>query len=444
MRRALRWLTGAATALSLAATSTAAGAMGLIRDSEIEQTLREMSAPIFQAAGLPPASVNIYIINDRSLNAFVAGGRNMFLHTGLLMQLDTPEELLGVIAHEAGHIAGGHLARRQIKIRGAQGPVLLGQLLAVAAGIAGGGAAAAAVATGTQSLAIRDILRFSRSEEASADQAALDYLSRANVNPAGLLKVMERFRGQEVLTIGSVDPYVLAHPLSTQRIQLMERRIAEAADKFFPEDEKRVYWHSRMRAKLSGFLEDPDRVLDRYEGAAEDEEKLYATAVAYHRRADRARAVEQIDKLLESHPNDPFYLELKGQILFESGDAVAAVPLYREAVRLRPRDALLQSGLGRALLALRTPAADAEALEVLSSARRADPSDAAALRALATAYARSGDNGMATLATAERYALSGNLRDANVHARRATALLPEGSPGWLRAQDILALKSNDN
>ncbi|MCL5778729.1 M48 family metalloprotease [Limibaculum sp. FT325] len=417
-----------------------AQAFGLIRDAEIERTLASMSAPVFSAAGLSPASIDIFIINDPSLNAFVAGGRNVFLHTGLLIQLETPEQLIGVIAHETGHIAGGHLARRMINLRNAQGPALIGLLLGVAAAAAAGsGDAGAAIAMGSQSLITRNLLRFNRAEEAAADQAALDYLARARVSPEGMLQVLEKFRGQEVLSVGNLDPYTLTHPLSTQRVQLIQREVAAAQSRSFPDDPERDYWHARMRAKLEGFLSSPQRVLDKYEDAAETETVLYAKAVAYHRLPDQPRALAAMDRLLALRPNDPFYLELKGQLLFEQARPEEAVTFYRKAVAAAPAEPLLKAGLGRVLLALGTKSADAEALQILESARRDDPGDPSMLRDLAVAYNRAGNDGMAALVTAERLALGGDRKDAALHARRASTILPEGSPGWLRAQDIVAL-----
>jgi predicted Zn-dependent protease len=417
------------------------GAAGLIRDAEIERTLDEMSAPIFAAAGIRPQSIDIYILNDRSLNAFVGNGNNMFLHTGLLQTLESPEELEAVIAHETGHIAGGHLARRQITLRNARGPAMLGVLLGIAAGIAGGGDAGAAVIAGSQSAVQRTLLRYNRGEEAAADQAALDYLARARIDPIGLERVFGRFRGQEVFNVGNVDPFVLTHPLSAERMQLIERRVAEAAGRNYPARPEIAYWHGRMRAKLTGFLDNPTRVLDRLEGEPETEEALYKKAVALYRLPAMREAIDATDRLIAMRPDDPFYIELKGQILFETGHAEQAVPLYRKAVALAPGEPLLEAGLGRALLALNTKAADAEALGVLQKARSRDLADAAALRDLATAYSRAGQQGMAALATAERYALTGRLEDAMLHARRAASAMPEGSPGWLRAQDILSLKA---
>jgi predicted Zn-dependent protease len=440
MRQLMKNLLAGSIALALGLLPQLTAAAGLIRDAEIERTLKGMAGPIFQAAGYPPNGIDLYIINDRSLNAFVANGNNMFLHTGLLQTLETPEELLAVIAHETGHIAGGHQARRQINIRNARGPALLGVLVGIAAGVAGGGGAGTAVLAGSQSVIQRTLLRYNRGEESAADQAALDYLARARVDPIGLLKLLGRFRGQEVFNLGNVDPFVQTHPLSAERMQLVERRVAEAAEREFPADPERDYWHGRMRAKLIGFLDSPERVLDRLEGEAETEEVLYSKAVALYRLPAMSEAIAATDRLIALRPNDPFYIELKGQILFETGYADQAVPLYRQAVRLAPGEPLLEAGLGRALLSLNRPEADAEALEVLQNARRRDLGDAAALRALATAYSRAGDQGMAALATAERYALTGRIKDAMLHARRAAAALPEGSPGWLRAQDILSLE----
>ncbi|MEO1317832.1 MAG: M48 family metalloprotease, partial [Pseudomonadota bacterium] len=279
--------------------------MSLIRDAEIERTLWDMSGSIFRAANLPPSSVKIFIVNDRRINAFVAAGRNMFLNTGLMMELETPEELIGVIAHEAGHIAGGHTARRQQEISAAAGPALIGTLLGIAAAAAGAPEVGLAAIAGSQSVALRNLLRYSRGEEAAADQAALAYLNRADISPEGLRKVLQRFRGQEVLSVGNLDPYTLTHPLSTDRLQLIERAADEAAGKSFPEDPNRVYWHARMRAKLQGFLDRPERVLDRTSEEPETELNLYARAVAHHRRPDPVRAVETVDRLIASRPDDP-------------------------------------------------------------------------------------------------------------------------------------------
>lgn len=427
------------------AFTPSAQAVSLIRDAEIERTLKTISSPILQAAGLAPSSVEFYIINNRNLNAFVAGGRRIFLNTGLMIELQTSEELLGVIAHETGHIVGGHEARRAINLRNAQGPALVGLLVGIAAGVAAGSPdVGTALASGSQGALTRSFLRNNRAEEASADQAGLSYLTRAGINPVGLLKVLERFRGQEVLQIGSVDPYILTHPLGTQRMALIQRRVEETASRDWPQDAERDYWHARMRAKLSGFLQSPERVLNRLSELPETELTLYEKAIALHRAPDTSGALAAVDKLIAMRPSDPFYIELRGQILLESGRAEQAVPDYRKATQLAPDTPLLLAGLGRSLLQLNTPAANAEALKVLKQARSRDLADVASLRDLSVAYERSGDTGMATLAQAELNALRGNVKLAARFARQASTLLPEGSAGWLRAQDILKLDISDD
>ncbi len=441
-RNLARSLAAASALVAAAAFADPASARGLIRDAEIERTLGEMSAPIFQAAGYGADGIDIYILNDRSLNAFVANGSNMFLHTGLIQILESPEELMAVIAHETGHIAGGHQSRRQITVRGAKGPALVALLAGIAAGAVGGPELGSAIIAGGQGATLRGLLRYNRGEEASADQAALNYLARAEVDPRGLYDVFSRFRDQEVLISGNRDPFLQTHPLSTERLQLIERRLDESAGRTYPERADRDYWHARMRAKLIGFLDRPERVLDRLEGKPETEISLYKKTVALYKLPDLKQAIAATDRLIAMRPNDPFYIELKGQILFESGNAEAAVPLYRRAAQLAPGEPLLEAGLGRALLALDRPEADAEALRVLKAARNRDLGDGFGLRALATAYARAGDQGMASLATAERFAIAGRMEDAQLHARRASDVLPNGSPGWLRAQDILSMKLN--
>ncbi|MEM6972045.1 MAG: M48 family metalloprotease [Pseudomonadota bacterium] len=423
-----------------------AHAFSLIRDAEIERTVDRLSLPIFRAAGVNADSVPIYLINDSSLNAFVAGGRNMFFNTGLLSTLEKPEELQGVIAHELGHITGGHLARRQIAIDEAKGPALLGLVLGVAAAAAGAGGAGLAAGLGLTNATTRNFLRFNRAEEAAADQAALQYMNRAGIDPAGLQSVIARFRGQEVLTFGSLDPYTQTHPLTTDRMQLIDNAAQQAATREWPRNPEVDYWHARMRAKLQGFLSSPRRTLSSQRKAPgadlpqAEEIALYRRTIALHRLPDPPAAVAAADQLIALRPNDAYYHELKGQILFESGQAAAAVPAFRRAVSLEPRSPLIKTGLGRALLAMRTAAADAEALQVLESARRDDGADAAGMRDLAIAYERAGRRDFATLVTAERMALIGRRSEAVRFATQASALLAEGTPGWLRAQDILAMK----
>ena len=423
-----------AAAGALALLGAPAAAQSLIRDAEIERTLDRLAAPVLEAAGLSPGRVEILIAEDPSLNAFVATPQAMVLHSGLLSRFERPETLIGVIAHEAGHIAGGHLQRRAIAARQLQGPAAVAMALAIAAGAAGGGEAAAALAIGGPEAARRSFLSHTRAEEAAADQAALDAMTGAGIDPDGMLDILRSFAGQEVFLSDRLDPYAVTHPLSSERIALLERRVAAASTRGARLDPELAYWHDRMQTKLDAFLERPERVLARLEREdPEAETTLYARAIALHRMARTEEALAELERLLRRRPDDPFFWELRGQILLEAGRADEAVEPLRRAVALAPDEPLIRGLLGRALLGAGDPR---EALETLERAARDDPGDARVLRDLAYAYARAGRDGDAALATAERLAVAGAFQEAHRQARRAQDLLPEGSPGWLRADDI--------
>lgn len=426
----------AALALTLAAVPAAAA--GLIRDAEIERTLDRIAAPLLRAAALNPATVQIYIVSDPEPNAFVAGGQNIFLHTGMLAELDSLDELRAVIAHEIGHIAGGHISRRDQALQGARGIAAIGMLGAAAAAVGGSPEASVAIAAGAGQAAQRTALAYSRGEEASADQAGLRYLAASGADPEAALKVMRRFRGQEALSYRTMDPYAVSHPVWSERIALLEDRVADMPPGSPPSAED-SYWHARMVAKLHAFLDSPAQTLRRYPDGDVSENATYARAIAWHRRPDMAKARAAMAKLVAAHPDDPYYRELDGQFLLESGRAPEAATAYRQALELAPDEPLILGGLGRALLNTDDPAATREARDILARSTRMDPANSGVLRDLALAEARLGNEGAAALATAERFVLEGRFRDAARQAARAEALLPQGSPGWRQAEEIASL-----
>lgn len=434
-----RPLTTLIAALALLLTGWAAEARSIIRDAEIERGLQELAAPILRAAGLP-TSTRIIVVNDRTLNAFVADARHIFIHSGLLMRMEDPAELQAVLAHEAAHIANGHLTRRPANARSAQSAARMGLLLALAAGAASdNGRLGAGIAIGTGSTAARLFFAHTRAEEASADQAGLRYMVQAGIDPAAMLEVLEIFRGQEALSAGRQDPYVRTHPLTRDRVRSVEAfvngRSGSAAGA--ESSAEAQYWFARTRAKLGGFLNAPRQTLRQAGRTDQGEIATLARAIAHHQNADAAQAISEVGRLLQMRPNDPYYQELQGQILFESRNFPQAVQAYARAVQLAPREPLILAGYGRALLAADTSSGNARAREVLEQAYARDPFDPRMLRDLALAYARGGNNGMASVVTAERYAILGRMEDAEIHANRASGLLPNGSGGWLRAQDVL-------
>jgi len=418
--------------------------LGFIRDAEIETTIRAYATPLFAAAGLDPQSVRVYLVNDDTLNAFVAGGMNLFIYTGLLMRSESANQLIGVIAHETGHIAGGHLARTQEALEHATAESILAFVLGIGAAIAtGDSGAGAAVIAGGQSIAQRSLLQYSRTQESAADQAALSYLDRTAQSARGILEFLEFLGDQELLLSNQQDPYLRTHPLSRDRVDTVRNHVAGSPYADAPEPPDFVVAHARMRAKLVGFLRPLGRVLQQYPESDNSLEGRYARAIAYYRAPDLKRALPLIDGLIAERPDDPFFQELKGQILFENGRALEALPYYEAAVRLQPHAPLLRQGLAQVQLESGDPGLNRAALGQLDEVVRIEPDNAGAWRLLSIAYGRDGQLGMTALALAESASARGNAKEARLQADRALKLLPENSPAWLRAQDIFNAASRD-
>ena len=425
-------------AIVLSLSVLQANARGFIRDAEIEATLQLIAKPIFVAAGLRPGSIRIFIVKDPSVNAFVNGRDAILINTGMLTRLKTVPMIQSVIAHEVGHIVGGHVITRGASAKSAQSAIGIGMLLAAIAAQQGAGGAATALAAGSAQVANRQFLSHSRAEEAAADQASVRFMARAGIDPQGAIDALELFRGQEILSANRRDPYATTHPLSSQRISFLRDAVARTRANASPTSAQVSYWHNRMVAKFEGFLRNPKTVLSRAKATKDRELSTYLKAIAYHRASRSKDAHAHIDALIKARPNDPFYNELKGQFFLESGQVDAAIPYYKLALSLRPKDTLLQSGLARALLASDTPPATKQALSILEKAARQDRLNPRILQDLALANARLGRTGQASLATAERFALSGRIKDAKLHAERSMKALPQGSPAWRRAQDIVS------
>lgn len=422
-----------------------AAAQGLIRDAEIERTLNSAARPLLQKAGLPVSSTNILIVNDRSMNAFVAGGNNIFINAGLVMRLKSVDMLQAVIAHEIGHITGGHATQRAASVASAQTAAGIGVILGLITAVSGNSQAGAAVTFGTADAVQRSILANTRSQEASADQSGARYMADAGIDPAAAIEVLDLFRGQELLSVQNVDPYAQTHPLSSERISRLRSYVAAYRPRDSAQAPDIEYWYARSVAKFRGFLDTPKSTLKRYPASDDSEAAQLARAVAWHRLPDQDKAAEAIGRLIKLRPDDAFYHELEGQFLLENGKAAASVQAYRRAAELAPDEPLIQSGLGRALLATDTAANNRAALEILKKSYAKDSRDGQTLYNLALAYARDGQAGMASLITAERYALASDFKQATIHAERARQVLPQGTSGWLKADDIIiaAKRMND-
>jgi predicted Zn-dependent protease len=409
-----------------------------IRDAEIEHTLRSYAIPIFNAAGLNGNDVAIYIINDRSLNAFVAGGQRLFLFTGLLERVDTPNQLKGVIAHETGHIAGGHLARTQEALQNATVRSIIGILLGAVAVAAGGGGAGAAVIAGSGDLATKSFLEYSRTQESSADQASITYLDNTGQSGQGMVEFLE-ILDQTYRSYDSGFSYYRSHPITSERIVALKQRVEKSPFRDVKDSPESIEELHRIQAKLFGYTRTLAQTLRKYPVTDQSVSARYARAIAYFNYPDLEKARLEIDSLLAEDPTDPYFHELKGQALYENGDPVGALPSLEVAVELAPREPLILTMYGTVLNATGAQADTTLAIDILTESLSLDPNNATSWDQLAIAYSRKGDTGMLSLASAERYLLGGNYQKAIFHAKRAQDFFAAGTPANLRAEDIITL-----
>lgn len=419
------------------AVPSAQAQISLIRDAEAEAYIRSNARPIFAAAGLNPNAVNIHLVNSGAVNAFVAGGQRLFVHTGMITAAPSPSALLGVIAHETGHIAGGHLSRTQEALSGATIPLILSTVLGIAAIAAGEPDAGMAVIAGGQHIAERTFLSYSRVQESAADQAAVGYLNATGQSARGLTEMFNQFADQEILTSRQQDPYARSHPMSRQRVSALRERVEASPYVEIKDTPAQIFQLNMIQAKIYGFLERPEVTFLRYPQHDKSLPARYARAVAYYLYPDTPRALQEIDSLLRDDPNNPYFHELKGQIFLNAGRPAEAIMPYRESVRLAPDQPLLKVNLAQAMLATEAPLFLDDSINLLKASVQDDNDNTFAYHQLAMAYARKGEEGMAELYTAERFFMAGATPRAGQHAARAAKALPQNTPHWLRAIDIL-------
>lgn len=421
--------------------------VALIRDAEIEQLMRDYAAPIFKAAGINAGGTRIILINDRAFNAFVADGKSIFVNIGVLMDAATPNEVIGVLAHESGHLAGGHLARLRQEIQNAQILSIAGLLVGVGGVVAGArsggssignaGVGAAGVIAGPQELVRRSLLAYQRSEEQAADRAAVRYLAAAGMSAKGMLTVFRRFTENSAFLSRAIDPYTLSHPMPSERIAQLETLVKASPHADKPDPPALQARHDLMRAKLMGFVEREAGVARRYGMADQSTAARYARAISDYRSGRMGQALPAMDRLIAEQPGNAYFLELKGQALLESGRVREAVPVLRKAVALAPQAGLIRMMLGHALLSTGDRALLDEAIRELSNAALREPDSPEVHQHLSNAYAAKGNIAMAELSAARHAFAKGDWTVAHTQASRALGKLPQGSPAALRARDIV-------
>ncbi len=420
-----------------------ASAQSLIRDTEIEATLREFSDPIIRAAGLNASNVDIFLVNDKSLNAFVTRGQKMFFHTGLILESQTPNQLKGVIAHETGHIAAGHLARSDYGSRSAYGAWLIAAGIGLAAILAGEGQAGALILGGSQQFGTLEVLAYSRANEAAADQYAAQYMERTGQSGKGLIEFFEKFRYQEVLSNARRFPYFRGHPLSSQRIDALREVVDESPHTEVEDSPKDIEKLEIAKAKLRGFLESPQLVFSRYPETDTSFEARYARAVAHFRSASLGSAIREVNALIESDPQNPYFHELHGQILYESGKGQEAIAPLQRAIQLKPDAPLLEIMLSQALIESENEIKVQQAIKHLKSALQKETTSSFAWYYLSQAYGSLGKNALAKYAIAEQAFNSGDMQRARSFAQRAREDLDRGIPQYRRASDIIVVADTE-
>lgn len=433
----------AAFAISLLGFAQAAQAQSILRDAETEAVFAEMSKPLIVAAGLSPKDVRVVLIQDDSINAFVVGGQTVYIHSGLIDAADTANQVQGVIAHEIGHIADGHVVLQDAGTRPALGILLLSMALGVAAIAAGSGDAGAGIIAAGQQAAQGRFLSFTRIQEATADASAAKYLQDAGISGKGFLQFFQKLQNQEYRAgYTNIDPYAQSHPLSGERIATLTKTVQDSPAWAARPDAALQAKFLRIKAKLEGFVGDPPRTLNHYPVEDQSIYAHYARAYAYHKAGYPDKADAEAAALLKVAPHDPYFLEVAGQILLESGKPSEALGPLREATQISGYQPLIATTFGHALIATEDKANYAEAAKVLRQAVARDIENPFAWYQLGTVYERLGDEPRAMLATAERASLTGDIKTAAYSARIAMRGLPQNSSDWVRAQDIALTAQN--
>ena len=450
-------VTAAAMVLSPFSTARAQEGKGppILRDTETEQLLREYTRPILRVAGLEKQNIQMVIINDNSFNAFVADGRRIFVNYGAILQSETPNQLIGVLAHETGHLAGGHLAKTREQLASAQTQMIIAMLLgagAIAAGASRGGnsgnnglanAGAAAIA-GPQEMIRRSLLSYQRQQEENADRAGVKFLTATQQSPKGMYETFKRFTSESLFAARGADPYLQSHPMPAERVAALQEFASTSPYWDKKDDPALQLRHDMVRAKISAFMERPEVVYRRYPLTNDSLPARYARAISTYLHGDLRSALTQIDALIAVQPNNPYFYEVRGQALLESGKPTDAIAPLRKAVALSNNSALIEMLLGQALVGTDNKAYTDDAIRILRAAVAREPEAPLGFTQLAMAYGRKGDYAEADLASAQAAYLRGDNKTARELATRAKTRFAVGTPGWVKADDIVASKPPRN
>ena len=445
-------LTALTVAAALAVAPMAALAQekapSFLRDTESEQLLREYTRPILRAAGLEKQNIQMVIINDGQFNAFVADGRRIFVNYGAMMQSQTPNQIIGVLAHETGHLAGGHLAKMREQIANAQTQMIIAMLLGAGAMVAGarGGAgsgltnAGAAAFSAPGEVIKRTLIAYVRQQEENADKAGVKFLTATGQSAKGMWETFKRFSDESLFAAAGADPYLQTHPMPADRVRALEE-LARSSPYWDKKDDPALQLrHDMVRAKISAFMERQETVYRRYPMSDNSLPARYAHAITTYLHGDLRSAIAQIDGLIALQPGNPYFYEVRGQALLEGGKPAEAIAPLRKAVQLSNNAPLIEMLLGQALVAANNTANTDEAIAILRAAVARETEAPLGFFQLAMAYGRKGDYAQADLASAQAAYLRGDNKTARDLASRAKTRFAIGTPGWVKADDIVSSK----
>jgi predicted Zn-dependent protease len=454
-------LTAFTTAVALAMAPSIAAAQQnkgppILRDTESEQLLRDYTRPILRAAGMEKQNIQMVIINDSTFNAFVADGRRIFVNYGAILQSETPNQIIGVLAHETGHLAGGHLSKLREQLSNAQTQMIIAMLLGAGALVAGASrgsssagnnglanAGAAAIA-GPQEMIRRSLLSYQRQQEENADRAGVKFLTATQQSPKGMYETFKRFTSESLFAARGADPYLQSHPMPAERVAALQEFASTSPYWDKKDDPALQLRHDMVRAKISAFMERPELVYRRYPLTNDSMPARYARAISTYLHGDLRSALAQIDLLIQAQPNNPYFYEVRGQALLESGKPADAIAPLRKAVALSNNAPLIEMLLGQALVGTDNTTYTDDAIRILRAAVVREPEAPLGYMQLAMAYGRKGDYAEADLASAQAAFLRGDNKTARELATRAKTRFAVGTPGWVKADDIVASKPPRN
>jgi predicted Zn-dependent protease len=452
LRQKMSRLTALTTAVALVIAPMPALAQGgglrVLRDTESEQLLRDYTRPILRAAGMEKQNIQMVIINESAFNAFVADGRRIFVNYGAVMQSETPNQIIGVMAHETAHLAGGHLSKLREQLAAAQTQMIIAMLLGAGALVAGarGGAnsslanVGAAAVSAPQEVIRRTLLSYVRQQEENADRAGVKFLTATGQSAKGMYETFKRFTNESLFAARGADPYVMSHPMPAERVEALEG-LARSSPYWDKKDDPALQLrHDMVRAKISAFMERQDTVYRRYPLSSDSLPARYARAIATYRHGDLRSAIAQIDALIQQQPTNPYFYELRGQALLEGGKPAEAIGPLRKAVQLSNNAPLIEMLLGQALVGTNNNAHTEEAIAILRAAVARETEAPLGYTQLAMAYGRKGDLAQADLASAQAAFLRGDNKTARDLASRAKTRFAIGTPGWVKADDIVSAK----